>query len=88
MDPSAQASVCWSFNTSIQLQDTQMYVEIVHSIFADACIPALDKILYMSYFGITSEITIDIGTSYNSEQFKQYAKYMGLKHTKKIPYTS
>ena len=34
-------------------------VEIVHSTSADACIPALDKIL--SYFGIPSEITSDNG---------------------------
>lgn len=60
-------------------------VEIVHSTSADACIPALDKIL--SYFGIPSEITSDNGTPYNSEKFKQYAKYMGFTHTTKIPYT-
>ena len=60
-------------------------VEIVHSTSADACIPALDKIV--PYFGIPSEITSDNGTPYNSEQFKQYAKYMGFEHTKKIPYT-
>ena len=60
-------------------------IEIVHSTSADACIPALDKIL--SYFGIPTEITTDNGTPYNSKQFKQYAKYTGFTHTKKIPYT-
>ena len=34
-----------------------------------------------------SQTSSDNGTPYNSEQFKQYAKYMGFKHTKKIPYT-
>ena len=33
-----------------------------------------------------SQTSSDNGTPYNSEQFKQYAKYMGFKHTKKIPY--
>ena len=60
-------------------------VEIVRSTSADACIPAFDKIL--SYFGIPTEVTSDNGPPYNSEKFRQYAKYMGFKHSKKIPYT-
>jgi len=60
-------------------------VEIVHSTSADACIPALDKIL--SYFGIPKELTSDNAPPYNSEKFRQYAKYMGFEHSKKIPYT-
>ena len=59
-------------------------VEIVTSTSADACIPAFDKIL--SYFGIPTEIASDNGPPYNGHTFKQYAKYMGFKHTKKIPY--
>ena len=60
-------------------------VEIVHSTSAEACIPAFAKIL--SYFGIPTEITSDNGPPYNGDKFKQYAKYIGFKHMKKIPYT-
>ena len=59
-------------------------VEIVTSTSADACIPAFDKIL--SYFGIPTEIASDNGPPYNGHTFKQYANYMGFKHTKKTPY--
>ena len=48
-------------------------------------IPAMDKIL--SLFGIPSEITSDNGPLCDSKDFKNYAKYMGFKHTRKIPYT-
>ena len=48
-------------------------------------IPAMDKVL--SLFGIPSEITSDNGPPCDSEDFKNYAKYMGFKHTPKIPYT-
>jgi transposase InsO family protein len=60
-------------------------VEIVRSTSADACIPVMDKIL--SQFGIPTVITSDNGPHYNSEKFKQYSKYMGFEHKKKIPYT-
>ena len=59
-------------------------VEIVRSTSADTCIPALDKVL--SQFGIPTQITSDNGPPYNSEKFRQYAKYMGFEHKKKIPY--
>ncbi|CAB4003123.1 Transposon Ty3-I Gag-Pol poly [Paramuricea clavata] len=61
-------------------------VEIVRSTSADTCIPVLDKVL--SQFGIPTQITSDNGPPYNSEKFRQYAKYMGFEHKKKIPYAS
>ena len=65
------------------LHSRYLVVEIVTS--TKATIPAMDKVL--SLFGIPSEITSDNRPCYDSEDLKNYAKYMGFKHTPKIPYT-
>ena len=44
----------------------------------------MDRVL--SSFGIPSEIGSDNGSPFNSEEYGKYAKYMGFKNTKKIPY--
>ena len=57
-------------------------VEFVSNTSAKAAIPKLDKIL--STFGIPLKIRSDNGSPFNSESFKEYAKYMGFEH---IPIT-
>ena len=57
-------------------------VEFVSNTSAKAAIPKLDKIL--STFGIPLKIRSDNGSPFNSESFKDYAKYMGFEH---IPIT-
>ena len=56
-------------------------VEIVRSTSGTAVIPAMDKIL--STLGIPDEIASDNGPPYSREEFKSYARYMGLSTKRK-----
>ena len=58
-------------------------VEIVHSTSAKAVLPAMDRI--MSMLGIPEYVASDNGPPYNSDEFKQFARYMGFEHGPKIP---
>lgn len=59
-------------------------VEIINSTRAEIVIPILDKIL--SQFGVPETIRSDNGAPFSSEQFQQYAKYMGFNHRRITPY--
>ncbi len=52
-------------------------VEIVHSTSANSTIAALDRVLSM--FSIPEVLKTDNGPPFNSEQFANYAAYMGFK---------
>ena len=58
-------------------------VEIVHSTSAKAVLPAMDRM--MSMLGIPEYVASDNGPQYNSDVFKQFARYMGFEHGSKIP---
>lgn len=59
-------------------------VAIVCSIAARAVIPDRDEIL--SDFGIPFKLGRDNGPSFNSLQFRDYEKHMGLQHIWVTPY--
>ena len=60
-------------------------VEIVHSTSCKAVIPALDKML--SRFGIPNILRSDNGPPFQSDEFSEFAKWMGIKHVKVTPLT-
>jgi transposase InsO family protein len=58
-------------------------VEIVTSTSARAVIPKLDNIF--SAFGVPTVVRTDNGPPFNSEQFEQFASYLGFHHRKVTP---
>ena len=58
-------------------------VEPVTSTSAKAVIPKLDKIF--STFGIPQVLRTDNGPPFNSEEFANFAQYMGFTHRKIMP---
>ena len=61
-------------------------VEIVHYTSAKAVLPAMDQI--MSVLVIPEYVASVSGCPYNSDEFKQFARYMGFEHGPKIPLAS
>ena len=58
-------------------------VEIVHSTSAKAVLPAMNGI--MSVLRIPEYVASDNGPPYNSDELKQFARYMSFEHGPKIP---
>ena len=58
-------------------------VEIVRSTSAEATIPKLDKIF--SAYGIPKKLTTDNGPPFTSNEFKKFAKYLGVEHKRTTP---
>ena len=70
----------------VVLDDYSRYpvVEVIHSTSANTVISTLDRVL--SLFATPETLRSDNGTPFNSEQFKLYAKHMGIKHRRIIPW--
>ena len=58
-------------------------IEMVTTTSAKAVIPKLDKIF--SAYGVPEEVKSDNGPPFNSNEFRQFAKYLGFKHRKITP---
>ena len=60
-------------------------IEIVTSTSTSSIIPAMDMI--MTNFSIPNKLGTDNGPPFNSQDFANFAKHMGFKHTTVTPYT-
>ena len=59
-------------------------LEFVRSTSAKSTVPKLDKIF--AAYGIPTNITTDNGPPFNSEDFKIFVKYLGIKHSRITPF--
>lgn len=58
-------------------------VEVIRSTSANTVIPVVDKVFSM--FGIPRVVKTDNGPPFNSNQFAEFANYLGFKHRKITP---
>ncbi|XP_014667395.1 PREDICTED: uncharacterized protein K02A2.6-like [Priapulus caudatus] len=58
-------------------------VEIIHSLTATTVIPVLDRVF--SQFGTPERLRSDNGPPFNSQDFADFTKYLGIKHHRVTP---